>query len=307
MQKTSVIGLLVVFFLQGCASIRAGPVPVVNSEREIAAINQAIGIVDGQDNLTPFLLNAASDKVSAPQRNSFVLARMYGIDLRYREFETQVSNEARNSNFLLRLVSIGLSGAGALISVSGTQAILAGIDTGLKGASEAFSKDVLVDQTVTALTNQMRLERSRVRRTILLGLQQSIEDYPVFLALSQLDNYYQAGTLQGAIAGVGELIGVNLAIQQRETERIEQQFRIERTEYSPSEIVDRIEAFLNVDPDTRMSQIAACYAAIPTQPDEGDRPAVGDLLSGDGGRFPDTVRALAACLNDEYDAHILLN
>ena len=53
----------------------------------------------------------------------------------------------------------------------------------------------------------MRAGRARVGVRLRSGLRQSINDYPLAVALSDLNDYYDAGTILGALAGITELVG----------------------------------------------------------------------------------------------------
>jgi hypothetical protein len=135
------------------------------------------------------------------ERDRLIGALLLIADRRYNEYELSLSNESRGGTFTASLVSIGLTSAAALASESAAQT-LATLDTGLKGATQAYSKDFLFDQAVPALQNQMRASRATIRERIYQSRSRPIDDWPVCWSLHDLIAYEQAGTLVGAIVDI---------------------------------------------------------------------------------------------------------
>lgn len=94
---------------------------------------------------------------------------------------------------------------------------------------------------------QMVADRAKIEAKIRAGLLKSDGEYPLHLALSDLEKYYQAGTITSAIASLGQTVGETAKQAEVELTRIrDQQFVAKSTQ-------ERIDALLGkIDklPDT---------------------------------------------------------
>jgi hypothetical protein len=151
-------------------------------------------------------------------RNELIAERIAAINISYRLFEEQLFREGAVRNIATDWALLGLAGAGATIRSSGTQQILAAVLGGLVGARAAFDKNALFDRALPALVAKMEASRSSVEERLLNGMKLDANAYGLVEALSDLDTYYIAGTLPGAILNVAGDAGVLKAqIQQRRT------------------------------------------------------------------------------------------
>jgi hypothetical protein len=140
-------------------------------------------------------------------RNEIITARMRAIDSYYYEFEAGLIRERQQLGFLSSIVSIGLSGAVPLVYAEGTKNILGAASSGLQGATKAFSDEVLFQKTVQVLATQMRARRDAVAAEIITKMKAlSIADYPLSMALGDVDEYYAAGTIAGALIEIQKTV-----------------------------------------------------------------------------------------------------
>lgn len=139
-------------------------------------------------------------------RNAIVSLRILAIDQSFSEFEADLFRQTREIGFSATVASLGLTGAASLVS-GGTANILAAAATALTGTKEAFDKEVLSEQTILAIHTAMRSNRKKILVRIQSGMKQGIADYPLGLALSDLEQYYNAGTVLGALINVTEAAG----------------------------------------------------------------------------------------------------
>ncbi|WP_210237627.1 hypothetical protein, partial [Mesorhizobium sp. M8A.F.Ca.ET.142.01.1.1] len=77
--------------------------------------------------------------------------------------------------------------------------ILSAAAAGLTGAKSAYSDEVLQKSTIQLLQTQMRANRAIAWSNIIRRLGDSDASYPMALALSDLEEYYRAGTIPGAL------------------------------------------------------------------------------------------------------------
>ena len=168
--------------------------------------------VDDLKTLAPAInADAVTACLAAPTatcRNQLVGARMYAMDIRFSQFEETMFRETRTGGFGATLATMGLTGAAALSS-GGTSQVLAGISAFIIGGREAFEKEILAERTVVAIHTAMRSRRAEVALRLRTGLQQPLRQYPVATALGDLNDYYNAGTVLGALTGITETVGAS--------------------------------------------------------------------------------------------------
>jgi hypothetical protein len=75
------------------------------------------------------------------------------------------------------------------------------VSGGLAGAQAAYGKAVLYDKAMSALLAQMQAGRKVVAAQIFQRWNQDVEQYPMWMARTDLEAYYFAGSLPGAILG----------------------------------------------------------------------------------------------------------
>lgn len=146
---------------------------------------------------------------------------MYAGDIRFSQFEETLFRDTRSVSFGATLATLGMTTVAA-VSTGGTTQVLAGLSALIIGGREAFQKDVLAERTVIAIHTAMRSKRAQVALRLRAGISQSIVQYPFELAMSDLNEYYSAGTVLGALVGINETVGATA--QQAETE-LRTQFR----------------------------------------------------------------------------------
>jgi hypothetical protein len=154
--------------------------------------------------------NAARDPTTAGLlRNNIVTARIFAIDANFHKFVRELTTEQNLSNVGIDWAAIGLASAGAVVGSLQTKAILATISAGLLGAKASFDKEVFYNKTIPALITLMEAQRKIVLAQIYVGLKKAPGDYTLFQALADLDSYYNAGTINGAIVGLTTTAGIS--------------------------------------------------------------------------------------------------
>ena len=194
MSKFSWVCILV---LAGCASSQGTPERTINPDRaslESMVIEQTLS----SGNLTG-AANPAS--FSKSRRNAIIQARLAEIDVLYYRYESGLSREVRQGNFGFSLAKIVVGGVGSQVSEA-TSRGLSALGAALEGTKAAYDKDVLLDQSLQAFIAQMRANRSAVKERIVDRYDVDPTDYTLQMALSDLADYEQAGTLSSALAGL---------------------------------------------------------------------------------------------------------
>jgi hypothetical protein len=141
-------------------------------------------------------------------RDELIAERVAAINISYRHFEEQLFQEGTVRNITTDWTLLGLAATGATISVSTTQTILAAISGGIVGARAAFDKNALFDRALPSLVSKMQASRQQIELRMLNGMKLDTNSYGIIEALGDLDSYYSAGTLPGAILNIAGDAGV---------------------------------------------------------------------------------------------------
>lgn len=189
----------------GCESLRGYPKQVVDEKAELKRLRHYF---------TDDVLQNYQDKAKMSQdegrdyRDEVVAGRLRAIDLQFETFEKNINQEGNLTQIGTDWAILGLSGAGTIVGGATSKAILAAISGGLTGAKLSVDKTLYYQKTMPTLLAQMEASRADQLLMIRTGLQkQLISDYPLSMALVDLDRYYKDGTLPGAIIAINSAAG----------------------------------------------------------------------------------------------------
>jgi hypothetical protein len=192
------VWLQAILLVSGCAAFKGFPKRVTDPKEDLAVLQADIGATA--------ITNCLKES-SETCRNKIIAARMYAIDIQFSEFAEDLFKQTREGGFAATVATLGLTAAAAASTSSASQ-ILSGIAAFIIGTREAFQKEVLAERTLIAVHTAMRARRALVAVRLRAGLQQSLDAYPLALGLNDLDAYYNAGTVLGALVGITEAVGV---------------------------------------------------------------------------------------------------
>ena len=238
------VGAILIFlFMTGCTpSLRGSPERLFSVAGETEIIKRLAG---------PEWYEEYARSTGARRRelrDQIVLARMYAIDIFYSEYEARLTRERQNVGFFTTVASLALTGSATALSSNTTKTVLTAVATGLTGTKEAYDKEVLIEKTIAILQQQMRTRRKEVKVSILERLSLDTTAYPLELAFTDIEAYYRAGTITGALIDVAEETGARLA-QARAIEE-----RIVVTKFAPvTDLGSRIRAFVRLNPQNRVA------------------------------------------------------
>jgi hypothetical protein len=158
-----------------------------------------------------------------------VNARVRAIDLQFNAFQQDLSRQGVGVGIATDWVGLALNAAGALVSsaanvagtlVSGTAQALSATAAGLGGVGTSIDQKVFFDTTMPTLLATMVAQRKGVLVRIRAGLTHAIDAYPLTLALNDLDRYYQAGTIPGALSAIADTAGATATKAEAHLERL---------------------------------------------------------------------------------------
>jgi len=194
--------------LEACASIDGYPTRIGDADQYVTEVNSFVApssIVDYNDSVA----SGAGLNEIATKRNNIVTARIYAIDVNYHKFIRDLTAQQNVGAVGADWIALGLAGAGATTGSAQTKAVLAAISGGVTGARAAVSKDVFYSNTLPTVITQMDAQRKTILAQIYTGLQKSPIEYTLYQALADLENYYNAGTLNGALVGLATSAGAS--------------------------------------------------------------------------------------------------
>jgi hypothetical protein len=203
--------LMLVGVLAACNTFRGAPPAPIDAAKEVSGLAS----LHDADAIKPCLETAVEQQKNC--RDKIVQARMVATDAQYREFRQWFYGEARWGDFGATVVSLALTGTASLSGIQqSTARALSAIATGVTGTHAAYDKEILADRAASAIEASMDAARAVVAVRIRSGLTQPPDKYPLAEALSDLEDYYSAGTLLGAFTNIGTLTGVQAADASRQ-------------------------------------------------------------------------------------------
>jgi hypothetical protein len=135
-------------------------------------------------------------------RNEIVSGRMNAYESAYSNFKRRLNGDANTLNLGADLSVLGLAGGAATTGSIATATALAAASAGIIGAKGAINSDLYFQRTLPALLAQMDANRARAKLPIVTGLTKSDPDYPLAIALIDLDALRDAGGIPSAIGGL---------------------------------------------------------------------------------------------------------
>lgn len=202
------------FSLVGCASITGYPDRATKPGDELSSLKPYFS----PSVITTY--NSKLDSEKSDYRNEVIHARVRAIDINYNSFLKKLSSESKSLNIGTDGTVLLLGGAGAVSTVSSTQAILAAASAVVTGAKTSFDKNAFYESTVVALISQMNATRKDVLVRIYSGLELNHKKYSLMKALIDIEDYFQAGTIIGAVNAVSESSGAQKTKADKKIENI---------------------------------------------------------------------------------------
>jgi hypothetical protein len=219
------------FFSSGCASsVIKGSPPLPTYQ---ATTVETLAAKYSQPNAIPF----DPTLLTKEQRNQIVEDIIYLIDVNYTKFEGELSLSRASFETSSDLAVLGLGAAGSLINVTSTQALLAAISGGISGARVSINKNFFYEQSTSGLVSTMRASRKKKLEDIRKAEALLLADYPMSQALGDTTDYYNAGTIVGALQSIISEAGkkekdADKAIEDNVQKKIDLQYKSSTTRKS---------------------------------------------------------------------------
>jgi hypothetical protein len=146
------------------------------------------------------------------RRNKIIYDLIFIINDYYDRYELSRYATVAGIGFAGDVATLGLDTAATAVGGAGLKTLLAAISTGVGGTKIAAQRDFLQNQNVGLLVQKMRQLRGEVFQRLQSRLHDPVEAYPLEAALVDLQDYFHAGTLIGAIQALSNETGADKLI-----------------------------------------------------------------------------------------------
>jgi len=124
------------------------------------------------------------------------------IDKRYHDFLDDMVTQRKGFDASADIMAISLDTASVLFTPATTKSILAGLSALTTASKTAINKVYFYEQALPVLITQMESDRQSVLADIMEGLATDDDIYPLHHAIRDLNRYFAAGTIDGALAEI---------------------------------------------------------------------------------------------------------
>ncbi len=183
--------LCAVVFATGCPKY-SPKVDFKNSNSLVAKINAHI---ETQRSAYQNALDGNNLVKAKRIRNELIEDALPYIDGAYVDFITDIQAGRDRQNFMLDLVELGTAASVGITNGERSLQVIGVALTAFRGGRRSLDANFYKDQSTPILISKMDGNRAKVRATILNREKGSPEDYPLGAAISDLVDYYNAGTL----------------------------------------------------------------------------------------------------------------
>lgn len=135
-------------------------------------------------------------------RDAMIYETLGIIDLKYSLFRNELLTNRSGVSSSAKAITLLATTASALTDSAGVKKNYNALTQLITGGVEIYDKEFLHSQTLFALVAQMDANRAKVRNTITNQMTDPDVPYSGQQAYSDLLEYYQAGTILGALLGI---------------------------------------------------------------------------------------------------------
>jgi prefoldin subunit 5 len=189
--------LIISIAIAGCQTMKDGgaPDPAFDIEADMKALAAEFNTAT---QVSAYYATAADKRIDA--RNRFISGRLIQIDLRYIQFIRSLNADRQKIETAADLANLSLSIAGTLTGGLQAKSNLAAAATAVTGTKTTIDKEYFYEKSMNTLVGTMNAKRKEVLVGILQGMTtRAIDEYPFEMALRDLNDYYLAGTVNGAL------------------------------------------------------------------------------------------------------------
>jgi hypothetical protein len=278
-RPTWLVVVAIVLGVTGCAARRPGfPRQSFDEDKQIRTLE---GIFDEPTLLRDYY-DASKTPIGAEReaRDRIVTGRIALIDLNYNQFVSQTTTNKQFWDTAVDIALLGASIAGTAAGGEGAKTVLAAAAAGLAGTKTSIDKNFFYEQTVPVLVSQMNAQRKVALIPLHDGTKLDVVQYPLTQALTDLNNYYFAGTFVGALQAIQADAGAKERAADIRLGREVTSVSTTVTAQTPvADLVDRVAAL------TDDQAVAAAKQLLPAKNPDADLDKVVSAIDPQGLRF----------------------
>jgi hypothetical protein len=145
------------------------------------------------------------------RRNQILMELIFLVDHNYSAFEDRFYTSQATFSTAGDFVSLSLTAATAVTGTAHLKSVLAAVATGTTGMKTSVEKNFFDTQTRGAIVAKMRSSRAAELAIIQdeHHMKGGLTDYSLETGLGDVQTYYEAGTLVGALQSISESAGTD--------------------------------------------------------------------------------------------------
>lgn len=198
-----ILSLFIIMILSGCASasFQGGmPTPPFDIEKDLGELKSAL-----QSSMSVTVFYTSPSEIS---RNKFISSRLVLINIEYIKYIKDLSAEESQIHAATDILVLSLDIAATAFTPLTTKTALSALSAGIGGARLSIDDNFYHKKTVPVLISSMNAERKVILLKIIQGISRNLNGYPFEQALSDVNEYYLSGTIQGALNAIQRDSGV---------------------------------------------------------------------------------------------------
>lgn len=211
------VAFLAALSLSACSTLRGGGAPELSFDLN-SDLEKIAKEFESSTNITSYYRTAAADRLDA--RNRFASGRLVQIDLQYLKFIRTLTADKQQLDAATEIAAMTLNLAGTLVGSARAKTNLAAAAAAVGGAKTTIDKDFYYEKSIDALVATMNAKRKEVLVIVLSGLTLPVDQYPFERALTDLHQYYLAGTLNGAIQFINTQAAQSEVVSNKELKKV---------------------------------------------------------------------------------------
>ena len=220
--------------LPGCSTFQSieGPSPAFDIDSDIQQLDAQYG------SATSIKAYYAAGPETVARRNEFITGRLTLINLKYLQYLQQFPLTTSTLNSAVDIAKLGVDLATVQVGGATAKSILGAVSAGLTGTRLSIESNFFDQKTAQTLVTAMNAQRKASLLPILAGTKADVTAYPLAQAVVDLNAYYYAGTLNGALEAVQADAGAKDATAQKALDAYR------ATAYAPDTVSQRIVKWL---------------------------------------------------------------
>ena len=135
-------------------------------------------------------------------RNDLVYRLIFMCDYRFNRYESDLMLGKATRDSFIDMSMFGLNAASTLITPGSATKALAAVAGGLGFSRATVEKNFYLNHAAPVLMGKMRALRTEKLNEIVKNLSRGIDDYPASLAIIDVLDYYNRGTMIGALQAI---------------------------------------------------------------------------------------------------------